>query len=280
MPDVDPNQAVIAARVNLKDTAKWIVTILGATIVLVIGGGLIAKVADLDWPQRVFAALSLLTVAALCLLPLQAAVDIIAARLASFRHMASAQEFQSARTIVDGWLLDEYPRELASVEDLFEQYSQRTRILNDEHATQAQGDQAQTELDELEPYVTETIELLNTEFLRLKFERLVRRTIYVLPGMALAPFAFLVFIHRDDQTEKQLAKPMLLQVPWSGEIEAAMKKAGLDEKCYVPSRPYLLQVSEKSGLRAGVVAIPRNLGAGCPAVRVIVTDTDEVYPDD
>lgn len=279
MPDADPNQAVIDARANLKDTAKWIVTILGATIVLVIGGGLIAKIADLDWPQRVLAALSLLGVAALCLIPLKEAVDIVGSGLASFRHLAHADEFRRARQIVDGWLSDEYPDELSDVGKLYGQYAQRVRIVNDQHQTQDQQEQARTELDELAAYVAETVELLNTEFLRLKFERLVRKTMCVLPFMAVALFAFLVFLHRDDQTETQLARPVLLEVPWSADVEAAMRKAGLDEKCFVPERPRLLQISEKSGLRAGVLAIPRQLGAGCPAVRVIVSNSNGVSAD-
>jgi hypothetical protein len=79
--------------------------------------------------------------------------------------------------------------------------------------------------------------------------------------------------------EKQLSKPVLLQIAWGAGVEAALKKAGLEEKCYAPNRPQLLQLSEKSGLRAGVLVVPRNLGSGCPAVRVIVTNANDVYPD-
>jgi hypothetical protein len=279
VPDADPNQAVIDARANLKDTAKWIVTILGATIVLVIGGGLIGKIADLDWPQRALAALSLLAVAALCLPPLQAAAEIVASRLTSFRYMVDEREFARTRVVVNNWLRDEYPPELHSVQNLYDQYMQRVRIVNDGNRPQAVRDQAQAELDELQPYVNETVELLSTEFLRLKFDRLVHRTMYVLPFMAAALFGFLVFIHTDDQTEKQLARPMFLQIPWSADVETALKEAGLEQKCYAPDRPQLLQVSEKSGLRAGVLVIPKDLGPACPVVRVIVTDTDQVYPD-
>ena len=49
MTDTDPNKQYADARASLRDTARWMVTILGATVVLVIGGGLIAKIADLDW---------------------------------------------------------------------------------------------------------------------------------------------------------------------------------------------------------------------------------------
>ena len=69
------------------------------------------------------------------------------------------------------------------------------------------------------------------------------------------------------------------RIAWGAGAEAALKKAGLDEKCYAPDRPRLLQVSEKSGLRAGVLVIPKDPGPGCPIVRVIGTNANEVYPD-
>ena len=55
MTDTDPLKQYVDARTSLRDTAKWIVTILGATVVLVIGGGLIARIADLEWEPRLVA---------------------------------------------------------------------------------------------------------------------------------------------------------------------------------------------------------------------------------
>lgn len=282
MADPDPNQALISARANLKDTAKWIVSILGATIVLVIGGGLIAKIADLDFTQRVLAAGCLLALMLLCLIPLQAAIGIIAAKLESFQNIATSPEYAPTREIVNRWLAQVDIGKLATIEGRYHEFVEQTRIVNKpakSHAEKEDRKNANDALDELQPRINDAIEFANTEYLRLKFDRMIFRTKAVLPLLAIVLALFFVLIHTDDRTEKQLANPVLLQVSWNAEVEAAMKKAGLDEKCFVPERPQLLQVSEKSGLRAGVLAIPRQLGAGCPAVRVIVSNSDGVSAD-
>jgi hypothetical protein len=277
--DADPNQAVIGARANLKDTAKWIVTILGAMIVLVIGGGLIAKIADLDWIPRLVAAASLLALTLVCLFPLRAAIDIIAAKIESFQNIAESREYGATREIVNSWLAQRDKGKLASVEGLYEEFERYTNIANDKHKSHAEREHANEQLDKLQPRVRDAIELSNTEYLRLKFDRMVRVTVGVLPVIGIALFIFLISTHSNDQTEKQLAEPTFMQIAWSADVEAALQRAGLDQKCYAPDRPRLLQVSEKSGLRAGVLVIPRDPGPACPVVRVIVTNTNQVYPD-
>lgn len=279
MPDADPNKTYVDARASIKDTAKWIVTIVGATIVLVIGGGLVAKIADLDWIPRLAAAGSLSFLTIVCLIPLRAAIGIVAAKLAPFEWIATSQEYAQTRSNVDYWMRDYYAPPIGTVRDLYDEYVRQAHIANDSNAVQQDRDRARRAISELQPRVREIIELSNTEFLRLKFDWMVWTTTFTLPFIGASLFAFLVLSHRDDQTEKQLAKPILLQIPWSANVEAAMKKAGLDEKCYASTRPKLLQLSEKSGLRAGVLVIPQDLSAGCPAVRVIVTNAHEVYPD-
>jgi hypothetical protein len=279
MADADPNQASVSARANLKDTAKWIVTILGATIVLIIGGGLIAKIADLDLTQRLITAGCLLVLMLLCLIPLRAAIDIIATKLESFQNIATSPEYAPARAIVNLWLAQVDSDELATVEGRYEEFLKQTRIRNNKHSSHQQKNDANARLLELQPRITDAIELSNTEYLRLKFDQMVCRTRGVLLGIAFVLTVFFIFIHTDDQTEKQLAHPMFMQIAWSADVEAALKKAGLDEKCFAPNRPHLLQVSEKSGLRAGVLVIPKDLGPACPVVRVIVTNANQVFPD-
>lgn len=279
MPEPDTDQGFSSARANLKETAKWIVTIVGATIVLVIGGGLIAKIADLDFIPRLIAAGSLVILTLVCLVPLRAAIDIIAARLASFQSVAQSQEYARTRAIVNGWMAGHYNPTIDTVEKLYGEYQKQTAIANDKDKSADDRQKANIAIAALQPRIREIIELANTELLRLKFDALVRATMCVLPFIGAALFIFLISSHRDDQTEKQLSRPMLLQIAWSANVEAALKKAGLEEKCYAPERPQLLQVSEKSGLRAGVLVIPKDLGPACPIVRVIVTNADEVYPD-
>lgn len=279
MSDTDPNKAFVDSRTSLKDTAKWIVTIIGATVVLVIGGGLVAKIADLDWTPRLVAAGSLVVLTMACLIPLRAAIDIVAAKLVSFDEIATSESYQPTRETVNSWMAHYISPLVGTVEALHTEYLRQSRVANDPASSDDQKRDAKNLLAALRPRVTQIIELSNTEFLRRKFDALIRSTKLVLVVILASLFVFLIAIHRDDQTEKQLANPVLLQIPWSANVEAAMKKAGLDEKCYAQTRPKLLQLSEKSGLRAGVLVIPQNLGAGCPAVRVIVTNADEVYPD-
>jgi hypothetical protein len=279
LPDTDPNKTFVDSRTSLKDTAKWIVTIIGATVVLVIGGGLVAKIADLDWTPRLIAAGSLLVLTMACLIPLRAAIDIVAAKLVSFDEIATSKLYEPTRETVNSWMANYLSPRVGTVEALHLEYLKQSRIANDPASSDDEKKQANTLLTALQPRVKQIIELSNTEFLRRKFDALVSCTKRVLLVILASLFVFLIAIHRDDQTEKQLANPVLLQIPWNASVEAAMKKAGMDEKCYAQNRPKLLQLSEKSGLRAGVLAIPRDLGAGCPAVRVIVTNADEVYPD-
>jgi hypothetical protein len=278
--DTDPNKQYVDARASLRDTAKWMVTILGATVVLVIGGGLIAKIADLDWEPRLVTACSLLVLALMCLIPLKAAIDIVAAKLTPLRDMALLPDFAPTREIVNGWLQGHYPPAIGSVEQLYNEYRNQASIANDPGRPQQERDAATAVLGELQPRIREVIEVTNTENLRLKFDSLLRTTLRTLPVVGIALFVFLISSHKDDATEKPLVKPVLLQIPWSADIESQLKKAGLPAKCYLKDPPQLLHISEKSGLRAGVLVIPHDLSSECPAVRVVVTNTNKVYLSD
>ena len=128
--------------------------------------------------------------------------------------------------------------------------------------------------------IREILEICNTEFLRLRFDNLVRRTTYILPLIGVALFVFLVASHKEEGTDKTLVNPALMQIAWNADIEKALKKAGLDDRCFAKTRPQFLQLSEKSGLRAGALIVPQDLSFNCPAVRVVVTNTGRVYVAD
>ncbi|WP_315830889.1 hypothetical protein [Bradyrhizobium prioriisuperbiae] len=280
MTDTDTNKLYVDARASLRDTAKWIVTILGATVVVVIGGGLIAKIADLDTLPRVAAACCLLLLTLFCLIPLRSAVDIVASSLTPLGTMALSQDYDDARTIVNGWLAGHYPPGIDTIETLYGEYLDQTAIVNNPAKSDQQRTDAAGVLGELQPRIREVIEITNTEHLRLKFDRMVRATSYALPIIGLSLFAFLTLSHKDDATEKALKKPSLLQIAWSGDVEEVLKKAGMPSSCYMSTPPKWIQLSEMSGLRAGVLVVPRDLGTGCPAVRVIVTNANQVIPFD
>ncbi|HLH91524.1 MAG TPA: hypothetical protein VKX28_23990 [Xanthobacteraceae bacterium] len=276
MPDEDPNKRFGDARATLRETSKWIVTILGATVVLVIGGGLVAKIADLDTTQRFIAAAALVALTLFCLWPLRDALKVIANKLASFDEMVRLPDYEQARADVDHWIAGQYPAAIGTMGRLHHRYVELTRIVNDPAIPELLRNDAESELDELQPRIKEVMELANTQFLRLRFEKLEKTTIWVLPGIGFALFIFLVSTHKEDATEKLLRKPIVMSIPWSTDVEGVLKAAGMSEKCYAKVRPRLLQISEMSGLRAGVIVIPRDLGAGCNAVRVIVGNDHEV----
>jgi hypothetical protein len=277
MPDADPAKPFTDSRTNLRETAKWIVTILGATVVLVIGGGLIAKISDLDWEPRLAAAISLVALAGLCLIPLSAAVEVIASKPVPLRDMATSADFAATRTVLDDWLNGPYPAQIDTVAKLYARYTNDTAALNNA-ASDAERKAAQQALGELQPYIKEVVELCSTENMRLKFERMVARSKVVLPGIAIALFVFLVSSHKDTDTEKLLAKPNWLEIPWSADSEDVLKKAGLDVSCFAKTRPRLVQISEKAGLRAGVIVVPQE--RGCRPIRAIVTKDNELYAAD
>lgn len=219
-------------------------------------------------------------VAFVCLVPLKGAIDIVAAKLTPLERMAVGLEFGDARKVVNEFLAAGYPPAINSIAKLYQTYLEQTRITNDLSKPQAERDAASEKLGRLQPYLREVIEITNTEFLRLKFDSMLRMTIRTLPFVGAALFGFLVFSHKDDATEKALTKPQLLQLPWSADIESQLKKAGMQASCYLKEAPHFLQVSEKSGLRAGVLVIPHDLSDQCPAVRVIVTNSNGVYLSD
>ena len=280
MPKNNPDASFADTRTSLRDTAKWIVAILGATIVLVIGGGLIAKVADLGWERRLIAASCLLLLTLLCLVPLRAAIGIVAARISPFEDVARADEYAEARRTINRWLAKHYPAGINTVEKLYQEYLDQTAIANDAGKSDAERKQANSELEELQPRVKEVIELCNTEALRIRFDKLVTRTSNVLPFIGATLFIFLVFLSKEEGTEKILARPAIMQVPWNPATEASLKAAGLDAKCFAQARPLFVQLSERSGLRAGALAVPQDPRPECRPVRVVVTNTGSVYPAD
>lgn len=114
----------------------------------------------------------------------------------------------------------------------------------------------------------------------MKFDSLLHATLSILPIVGFALFIFLMSSHKEDATtEKHLVEPVLLQLTWSANIEDVLKKGGMPARCFADTTPRLLQISEKSELRAGVLAIPHELSLECPAVRVVVTNANTVYLD-
>jgi hypothetical protein len=272
MPNADPNQIYSETRRRIGDTAKWLVTILGATVVVVVGGGLIARIPDLDLPYRLIAAACLLALTVLCAIPLRSATDIVASGLATLEQMATSGEFAPTRQTVDTWMAGHYPKGIDTVASLHAEYVAQTKISNDENETAGVRDVANGVLVELQPRIREVTELCSTEHLSRKLKSLIWRMTALLPFVGFVLFIFLISTHKDDGTEKLLAKPVTLHPAWSADIESALAKAGMKQDCYMGGGPMFVQISEMSGLRAGLLAVPRVDQFDCQPVRVILTN--------
>ena len=146
------------------------------------------------------------------MIPLKAAIDIVAAKLTPLREMALSPDYAAAREIVNAWLQGHYPPAIDGVDKLYNEYRDQASIANDPARSQQDRDEAIAVLRELQRRIREVIEVTNTEYLRVKFDLLLRRTQRALPVVAIALFVFLISSHKDDATEKQLAKPVLLQI--------------------------------------------------------------------
>ncbi len=273
MADADPNKKYDDERAALRDTAKWIVTILGATVVLVIGGGLVGKIADLDATPRMYAAGCLVGLTILCLVPLKWAIDIVSTPLAPLKELATSGTYRSSRDAANG-LIALYQPPLNSVESLYNEYVRLTGISNNANATPQVRAAADADLDELAPRFLEANQLTNTAYLRLAFKKMVCVTVIVLPLIGAALLGFLYFLHTETASEKPLPKPMLMNAPPGTDIAAALKQAGVADTCVAGAK--LLQLSDLSGLRAGVLIVPQNLGPDCPAVRAVISNTGQI----
>ena len=268
----DPNQHLIDARTNLRDTAKWIVAILGAFVVFLVGTGSLSNIGALDSPQLGVALVAIAAVGLLAGLPFLLGLNIIASRILSFEEMAMSPKFAGARENVDLWLGPQYPTQppINGVRLLFERaaiVTQQSRA-----GTAAQKAQADLELKELEPRVHEVIELCNTEHLRLKFEEF-RNSLFVclaLIGVASVIFSFAA--NPNKATEKPIEKPYLVRIAWMASDEAALVGAGLKESCFSQSHPSIVVLSAMEGLRAGALAVPAAISEACKPVRIILNN--------
>ncbi len=272
MADADPNKKYEDQRAALRDTAKWIVTILGATVVLVIGGGLVAKITDLDATQRFNAGLCLVALVVLCLIPLFCAIGIVSAPTAPLEDLAKKWRYCGSRRAVNKLFHIYYDARFTSVEALYEEYERQAKRAGE--GNKDEKEDAAGRLEKLQPWIRQASEATNTEYLRRKFRTMVVTTALILPLIGVALFGFLNYLHTDTATEKPLAKPVLMNAPAGADIAAGLKQAGVADTCAAGAK--LVQLTELSGLRAGVLIVPQDLGPNCPAVRAVIGNTGQL----
>lgn len=116
MSDANPYSVFGDARTRIRDTAKWIVTILGSTIVLVIGGGLYANLPSLGAPRMYYASAALTALAIFCVVPLIFVIDILVSPFASFEALNASCKYKKEKTLVDTYLLTTQPTGLHSID--------------------------------------------------------------------------------------------------------------------------------------------------------------------
>jgi len=173
MPDSDPYRVYADARTRIRDAAKWLVTILGSVIVLIIGGGLIANIPNLDFFHILGASVCLISLTALAAFPLWSAIRILVSPFESFEQIATKKEYQSLRDSLDAHLRTINTPELDTVDKLKTKRAEQLKLLN---ASPAPNEAAvlavTTELDKLEPKIREVIELFSVR----RLEKVSRRS--------------------------------------------------------------------------------------------------------
>ena len=79
------------ARARIRDAAKWIVTISGSALVLVVGGGVLANIPKLETTRMLVASVALVGLGVVCLVPLLKVVRILVSPFLSFQEIVENQ---------------------------------------------------------------------------------------------------------------------------------------------------------------------------------------------
>lgn len=87
MSEPDGSGVFADARVRIRDAAKWMVTISGSALVLVVGGGVLANIPKLETSRMLVASTALVGLGVICLVPLLKVVRILVSPFLSFQEI-------------------------------------------------------------------------------------------------------------------------------------------------------------------------------------------------
>jgi hypothetical protein len=178
-------------------------------------------------------------------------------------EVATSAGYEKARREVEDEMLNQNPPPYDKFKTLLEGYDSSKR-------------------DDFFFKMNEAVELCSVKETEIRFNTLLQ-TLKISGGLAVISFAIFAWAAnpaKDKESEKIRAKPLLEKIDWNAQDEAALKRAGLSDECQKLGHPALVIVSDLSGMRSGVVAIPVSLGPKCPPVRVVLTDENRLISAD
>ena len=168
MSDADSYGVFRDARGRIRETAKWIVTILGSVLVLIVGGGLIANIPTLESFRMHVAEGALFTLAFACVVPLILAINILASPFLSFQELVDEKtpEYEDAKKKVDAYLATQ-PGEAKTIADI----AKRRNEINTAPQSDSWWERHKTESEQaqLEERIRGVIELASIRVLETRF---------------------------------------------------------------------------------------------------------------
>jgi hypothetical protein len=186
------------ARQRVRETAKWVVTILGSALVLVVGGGLLADIPSLDTPRMFIAGGALVALLISCAYPLTIVIEMIASPFRPFHEIIADKEFDAEIARADAYLKSSYPTKFGSVKRLQE----RRDSLLAELASAPKWTRRPIELERerVEAVIREVIELLTIWKLESRFNSFKSLMKRMLILFAVSLLLLLGALHGERQT--------------------------------------------------------------------------------
>jgi hypothetical protein len=254
-----------AARDNLRETAKWVVTGTGGIVALIVGGSSFTGLGSFALDEgRLWLALGCLGLGCiLSWLPFRQALAIIATDMTSLREIVANKSMTAARQRVDVLLENTYPPIYSTIEKLSAAYEeiQKERLRADADAATKKE---QTEkLHKIRPYVASAMALALTAELRVRFERLIRTMTWTGPLIILCFLAF-AWAANPGKEPAPFAHPRPFTVAFRPENAPEFALSGLPASCYNPSLNLVLLAENPEG-GFSAVTVPSDK---CPALRL------------
>jgi hypothetical protein len=254
-----------SGRVNLRDTAKWMLSGIIGVAALIVGTSTISQLGtlELESPRLWCAVVALLVAAGLCWVPFEKAVAVLRSDVQSLHQYAEATcgEYKEAAdevakhfgtSLPEGKNLREFVNDYAKV---------RERTWN---AAQSNAD-AEKAVAYIDGLYKTCRDACVAELVAVRFERLVQAIKF--PGSVIL-LSFLLFswaANPPKDAEKIFDKPYLEML--NGDDIAALKTAKLAGACYGPAAQLIVIAAPEAGPQTAILS-----GPGCPPHRITLSN--------
>ena len=195
------------ARARIRDAAKWIVTISGSALVLVVGGGVLANIPKLETTRMLVASVALVGLGVVCLVPLLKVVRILVSPFLSFQEIVENQtpEYVEPKKRTEKYLASQS----VGLTTLQELAAKRKEIADEIKAANwwelSQKQQASAQLEQL---VRVSIEMTSIRVLEGRFDGVMALMKWV--GIAaIACVIALMWAFRETPGEVPVVQPLL-----------------------------------------------------------------------